>query len=131
MKKWVHSGSNLATDLESVFGMAHITSKRSGLPVSIWSDHGGVSRQVSHNNTPRAKVAYQGVEVSVSISEKPEILAPKDYTSIPSGTRKKLQKGIDYIGKNHDLFLKHYMDTTDEFDDQDLFSALKERGQFK
>lgn len=112
-----------------IFGMANIPPKRSGIPVNVWSDHGGSGRQVSHRGTPRAKIGYQGNEISISIEEKPRILASK-YKKIPSDVMKKLETGMDYVGRDYDLFLKHYLDSDDSFDDQDLFNALHERGDF-
>ena len=75
--------------------MANITPRRSGIPVDIWSDHSGVQRQVSHRGTPRAKIGYQGEEISVSIEESPKILAPKGR-SFSKSVMKNLQTGIDY-----------------------------------
>ena len=124
MKRYIKSKE------EHIFGMANITPRRSGVPADLWSDHGGISRQVSHNHTPRVKVAYQDNEISISIEAQPKILAPKGK-KIPGSAMKYLQTGIDYVGRNYDLFLKHYMDTDDSFDDQDLFEALRERKEFK
>ena len=124
MKRYIRS------ETEHIFGMTNITPRRSGIPADVWSDHGGVSRQVSHNHTPRVKISYQDTEISVSIEAEPRILAPKGK-KIPTNIMKYLQTGIDYVGKNYDLFLKHYFDTDDSFDDQDLFEALRERNEFR
>lgn len=108
--------------------MANITSKKSGLPVSLWSDHNGKNRNVSYN-VPRMKITIGSAEVSVSVSENPEILAKTP--NISHSDMRKIQKGMEYIGRNYDIFLKHYYDTTDDFDDEDMFNALRERGEYK
>ena len=41
-----------------------------------------------------------------------------------------IKEGIQYVGQHHDLFLKHYMDKTWSFDDEDLCTALCERGVY-
>lgn len=110
---------------KDVFGMVNITPKRSGIAVSIWADHGGVN----YRNSPRVKLSYQTDSISVSIEADPKILDPKS-SKISSRAMQKLQEGIEYVGRNYDLFLKHYMDTDDAFDDADLFDALKQRGVF-
>ena len=124
MKKWIYAKT------VSITGMANIVPKKSGIPADVWSDHSGGSRKVSHRGTPRAKVGYQGTEISVSIEAQPKILAPK-YKKIAPGVMKNLQTGIDYIGRNYDLFLKHYLDFDDSFDDEDLFQALRDRGEYR
>lgn len=124
MKRVIHSS------VEHIFGMANITPKRSGIPADIWSDHSGITRKVSHRSTPRAKVSYQGNEISISIEAEPKILTPK-HNKFSATIMKNLQTGIDYVGRNSDLFLKHYLDQDDSFDDQDLFDALRERGEYR
>ena len=42
-----------------------------------------------------------------------------------------IQDGIRYVGRNYDLFLKHFMDIDFSFDDEDLFNALRNRGEYK
>lgn len=48
-------------------------------------------------------------------------------------TSKKINEAVEYIKDNVDLFLKHFYDThdKDEFDDNDLFDALRARGVYK
>lgn len=111
-----------------VFAMANITPKRSGLPCNIWSPHKGVLEKLQHN-TPRVKVSVDDVSVSVSIEEHPEILA--QTPNIKKSDMAKIAKGMDYVGRNHDLFLMHYNDCADEFDDEDLFNALRSRGEYR
>lgn len=124
MKKYVNSSK------QYIFGMANIVPRRSGIPVDIWSDHAGTIRQVSHRDTPRVKVGYNGDEISISIEPQPRILAPKTK-KFSASVMKKLQEGIDYVGRNYDLFLRHYLDTDDSFDDEDLFNALRQRGEYR
>lgn len=120
----------LISNSDSIFGMANLTSNKSGLPVAIWSDHSGILRKVSHHNTPRVKIGFPGGHsISVTISKNPHIVAKS-----PKITAKELQDcnlGVEYVARNYDIFLKHYMDTTDSFDDEDLFNALRARGEYK
>ena len=112
-----------------VTGMANLTTKRSGLPADIWSEHKGIQRQVSHKFTPRVKVRGKGYEASISIERVPIIkAASKKLTHSES---KDLKDCMDYVGRNYDLFLKHFYDEDDEFDDEDLFDALRSRGEYK
>lgn len=112
-----------------VFGMANINPNRSGIPVIIWSDHSGCIRKVSHRGTPRIKIGTQNYSVSVTIEENPVIKAKSG--KIKKSELDKIQQGIDYVSRNYDLFLKHYYDTDFSFDDEDLFNALRERGEYR
>lgn len=38
---------------------------------------------------------------------------------------------MKYIGRNYDIFLKDYNDVNNEFDDEGMFNALRERGEYK
>lgn len=115
---------------DSVFGMANLNPNKTGLPVIIWSDHSGISRNKKDNDS-RIKIGVNnsGPSVSVTIEQNPRILAKS--MNIKKSDMKKLQEGIDYVGRNYDLFLKHYQDTSFDFDDEDLFNALRERGEYK
>lgn len=115
---------------DSVFGMANLNPNKTGLPVIIWSDHSGISRNKKDNDS-RIKIGVNnsGPSVSVTIEQNPRILAKSK--NIKKSDMKKLQEGIDYVGRNYDLFLKHYQDTSFDFDDEDLFNALRERGEYK
>lgn len=114
---------------DSIFGMANLNPQKSGLPVVIWADHAGVQRYVSHNNIPRVKIGIDDHWVSVSISADPKILAQSN--NIPANIMSKIQEGIEYVKRNYDVFLKHYMDTDFSFDDEDLFNELRDRKQYK
>ena len=59
----------------------------------------------------------------------PKILA--STKNIKQSDIKKIKEAMDYVGRNYDLFLKHYNDKTNEFDDYDLFMALAKRGDYK
>lgn len=115
---------------DSVFGMANLNPNKTGLPVIIWSDHSGISRNKKDIDS-RIKIGVNnsGPSVSVTIEQNPRILAKSK--NIKKSDMKKLQEGIDYVGRNYDLFLKHYQDTSFDFDDEDLFNALRERGEYK
>ena len=122
MKLLIHN------DKEDLFCMANLVPKRTGLSAYIFSEHSGVQRNIPHN-VPRVKISTTDSSVSVSIEENPKILAGEN--SIKPGDKKAINNAIKYIGRNYDLFLKHYMDVDDTFDDQDLFDALRDRNEFK
>ncbi len=74
-------------------------------------------------------MSIDDITISVSISESPEIIAKSE--NVTNHRISKFDKGIEYITQNYDLFLRHYNDTAFEFDDEDLFQALRDRGQYK
>ena len=113
----------------SIFGMANLPPKRTGLPCDIWSDHKGILRQVSHSNTARAKISVADGEALVSIEAEPKFIEMSKR--LKNSDIKSTKEGIEYIGRNFDLFLKHYNDKDDSFDDLDFFQALKDRGEYK
>ena len=122
MKRWIHSK-------EDVFAMSNLNPKRTNLPVIIWVDHSGVGRKVSHRGSPRVKISQGEHEISVSIEEKPQIKAQSK--NIPSNVMKDLKEGIDYVARNYDILLKHYLDTDFSFDDDDLKDELRKRGDYR
>ena len=108
----------------NLIGAAHLTSIRSGLSVELWSHHGGVEQTI-----PIIQIMSIDLCVYVSISENPKILM---YTREMSDLEQKdIDDAVDYIRRNYDLFLKHYTDTDFNFDDEDLFNALRERGEYR
>lgn len=112
-----------------IFGIANLNPQKSGLGnIVIWSDHGGITRKVSHKNTPRIKLSIGDDSIVVTISDAPKRL---DKKKIDKNTLSKFKPGIDYVARNYDLFLKHYFDTDFEFDDEDLFRSLRDRGEYK
>lgn len=120
------------TEDDYIIEMANLVPKRTGLKVNIWSDHSGVKRNLPHG--VRIKVGKEEYSVSVTIEREPKILAisPElERKKKGSSEWKDIRAGMSYVGRNCDLFLKHFNDTTDDFDDQDLFNALRERGEFK
>ena len=116
--------------LTDVFGMANLIPRRTGLQANIWSEHSGILYNVSHKNNPRVKIKSGEYQVSVTIEESPQIIVKN--TSHPKKSDEiHVKEAIDYIGRNYDVFLKHYLDETDDFDDEDLFNSLRERGEYK
>lgn len=128
MKKMIRDNSKNLID--EIFGMAHLTPKRTGLSANIWSDHKGISRKVPHSNTPRIKIDSGDYEVSVTIEEEPQIEA-RDTNKPKKSDENHVKEAMKYVGRNYDLFLKHYKDTDDSFDDEDLFNALRRRGEYR
>ena len=121
MKRFIQSS-------EDMFGAADITPTRSGLSVSIRSEHGGV-KKCSPDISPRVKIEKDDISVSVSISDSPAIFEMPE--NIKESDRSAFREGIQYVARNYDVFLKHYMDTSFEFDDEALFNELRLRGQYK
>ena len=114
---------------ESIFGMANLNPKHTGLAVDIWADHNGISRPVSHRGTQRVKIGTRGsFEMSVTIEGVPRILEKSG--TMKASDLKKCEEAIRYVGRNADLFLKHYMDASETFDDDDLINALRVRGDY-
>lgn len=115
-------------DQDSLFEMANLVPKRTGLSVEIWADHKGESRN-KIDKVPRVKIGTNEYQVSVSISSVPELLARSKY--IKQSEMKKIKEAMDYVAKNADIFLKHYLDKDDSFDDTDLVEELRKRGFYK
>ena len=113
---------------DDIFGMANLNPKKTGLSVIIWSDHAGITANRPHND-PRVKIGNANGQVSVSIEPQPKILAKSK--NLKKSDMVAIQEGINYVGRNYDLFLKHFMDTDFSFDDEDLFNALRKRGEYK
>lgn len=112
---------------DDAFGMSSLNPQKAGLgDIIIWSDHSGVSRSVSHRNSPQVKMTIGKESISVSISPTPGVLVKSKKAKVSQ-----FRDGIDYVARNYDIFLKHYNDTTFEFDDEDFFQALRDRGEYK
>lgn len=120
----------LRDKLTDVFGMANLIPRRTGLHANIWSEHSGILYNVSHKNNPQVKIKSGEYQVSVTIEESPQIIVKN--TSYPKKSDEiHVKEAIDYIGRNYDVFLKHYLDENDDFDDEDLFNSLRERGEYR
>lgn len=75
------------------------------------------------------KISVESYMVSVTIEPNPVIKTESEHGS---KSQKAAVKGaMEYIGRNYDIFLKHCNDVNDEFDDEDMFNALRERGEYK
>lgn len=121
----------IRTNKDVIMAMANINKKRTGLSVNIWSDGQGCLRN-KPDKLPRVKLDAGDASISVSISDQPVVLAPKNWLSkFKQSEIDSFEEGIEYVARNYDLLLKHYMDTDGSFDDFDLFNALKSRGEFK
>ena len=123
MKRVVYSMYN-------IFGMANLNPNKSGLGnIVIWSDHSGVLRNLKHHE-PQIKLTIDDMSIAISISEHPKVLS-KSHSVSSKAKLAEFGKGIDYVARNHDIFLKHFNDTKFEFDDECLFQALRDRGDYK
>lgn len=108
--------------------MANLSPKRTGLSVTIWSDNNGINRNVAHNE-PRVKIGKNNYWVVVTIASDPVIKAQS--ANIKKSEMEQIMLGIEYVSRNYDLFLKHFISSNEEFDDQDLMDALRQRGEYK
>ena len=113
---------------DDIFGMANLNPNKTGLHVIIWSDHGGAYNN-RHHNEPRIKIGTSEGSVSTTISPNPRILSKSK--NIKKSLQSKIDEGIEYVGRNYDLCLKHFNDSDFSFDDEDLFQALRDRGEYK
>lgn len=111
-----------------VFGMANLTPKRTGLPLNIWSEHSGVKRNVEHH-LPRVKVGNNDWQVVIVLS--PEVVVKAKNKRFKESGNADFKKTLEYIKKNADLFIRHFNDDDDSFDDNDLFDSLRARGCYK
>lgn len=126
-KDVVEETMRLITENEILMEMANLSPKRTHLQATIWSDNNGVSRN-KKDKQPRVKIGIDDAQVSVSIEKEPKILA--QTKNIKQSDMKKIKDAMKYVGRNYDLFLKHYNSSNDIFDDYDLFKALAERGDY-
>ena len=128
MKRIVRPIPNWDDSTDAIFGMANLVPKRTGLKADIWSPHKGGAEKLPHNST-RVKITIGDSKVSITVEPNPKIKAASP--NIKHSDMKAIEDAIDYVGRNYDLFLKHLNDVDDEFLDEDLFQALRERGEYK
>ena len=108
--------------LTSIFGMANLYPKHTGLPVILWVDNMGSARNVQHN-LPRLKVQnIRGNKrsedtFSVSISKRPEILSGENKLSSKDWKAVK-----QFISDNYDYFIQHWNEEIDEYELKDLLT---------
>lgn len=124
MKRYIKSN-------EAIMAMANVNKRRTGLNVNIWSDGQGCLRN-KPDVVPRVKIVGDDGAVSVSISDHPQVLAPKSWRSrFKKSFVADVEEAMQYVARNWDLFLRHYSDTDLSFDDSDLFDSLSARGDYK
>lgn len=107
-----------------------LSNKRTGLQVDIWSkwNVSEITKEAPNIIIGRAEYWNRYIIV-VTISPNPKIIAKTP--NITEEQRQELEKGIKYVARNYDLFLKHYNNDGNYFDDEDLINALKEKGEYK
>ena len=117
------------------FFMVTLTPKDTGLALYLsMDDTGSMSENGNHrsDNTPRIWV-HSGYntkylcEAIVTIEAKPKIIIQK---CVKPKDNKKIKEAIDYISRNYDIFLKHYL-ATENYDNGDMFDDLKTKGELK
>ena len=135
MKRYIKSDNTLGITVyddgyaEDIYCMTRLYPKRTNLPVIIWVDECGILRNVSHKFTPRAKIIIDDQEISVTIEKQPKII--RGHENIKKSDLKKVEKGLEYIGRNYDLFLKIYNDIDGSYDIDNFLSDLRKRGEYK
>ena len=106
--------------------MANVSRKKSGLPMNIWLDSAGSSRNIKHN-TPRVKIQNNYRDrftdelselIPVSISKNPEILVESVKLELK---QKDIQRAFKFISDNYDVLMSHW---NGEIDDQDALNIL-------
>ena len=104
------------------FGAADVSPKKSGLSVSVRSLHRGVN----FIDCPQVELSDNDIIARISLERNPKIL--KYYSERYKDSD--VKEAIGYVGRNYDIFLKHFLDTDDSFIDDDLFDTLSERGEY-
>ena len=108
MKRYVKSVQ------DSVFGIANLYPKRTGLPVVLWVDNVGVNRNVEHNK-PRIKVQNTlGDKVvddtfTLSLEKNPVVLAGNNKLN-----SKVFKQVLNYVKDHLDDFLASWYQEIDE-----------------
>ncbi len=107
-----------------------LSNKRTGLQVDIWSkwNVSEITKEAPNIIIGRAEYWNRYIIV-VTISSNPKIIAKTP--NITEEQRQELEEGIKYVARNYDLFLKHYNNDGNYFDDEDLINTLKEKGEYK
>lgn len=109
---------------------ATLSNKRTGLQVDIWSkwNVSEITKEAPNIIIGRAEY-WKRYIIVVTISPNPKIIAKTP--NITEEQKQELEEGIKYVARNYDLFLKHYNNGGNYFDDEDLINALKEKGEYK
>lgn len=129
LEEYDNNGVRIIKESEILIEMANLPAKRTNLPtVTIWSEQNGEKRN-KPDNDKRIKITGPDYEVFVSIEKNPRILA--QTRNIKTNDMKKIKEAMKYIGRNYDLFLKHYVSSEDIYDDDDLKNDLRKRGDYK
>ena len=120
---------NNLEESESLFKMANLSPKRTGLHFNIWSDGEGAFRQ-KKDKTPKIKLGLRDkFIVYLSLDDNLKILSKT--RTLNNNEEKELEETRQYILRNLDLFIKHYNSRTEEYDDDDLTEDLRKRNDYK
>ena len=99
----------------------NITSQITGLKVNIWSIHNGNKEHLYYK--PKIKIGQEKSYLIVVLEESPIIIYQTlDMTEVELETCK---EGLRYVVDNIDIFIKHYQDQKNKFNDNDLINELK------
>lgn len=111
------------------FYSTELKPSKTGLKASIYPEKNIFSGVRIHNDLPRIRIAntqnkYEDT-FSITLEENPRVIIGEN--KLPKEDYKEI---CDFIRKNLDVLLKHF-DTNSEFEDDDLWDALKENGSIK
>lgn len=105
-----------------------ISSNITNLDVNIYSIHNGICANKYYK--PKIMIGLKGKYfIIATIEEEPIIIY--ETLGITQDEQAKCQQALRYVQKNIDLFLKHYNDSKDSFNDKDLINSLDKRNVFK
>lgn len=109
---------------------ATLTPKETGLKASIYPEKNRFSSGVRvHNDLPRIRIANTEIKYedtfSVTLEENPRVIIGEN--KLPKEDYKEI---CDFIRKNLEVLIKHF-EPDNEFDDDELWEALKENGAIK
>lgn len=98
-----------------LFEMANIKKNITGLPMNVWVDEHGASRNVKHNE-PRLKIQtdkadkVHGEGIPISISSEPKVLVKRFKAELSDN---EINQAKEYIVKHLDILLKHWYQEID------------------
>lgn len=100
----------------------NITSEITNLKVNIWSIHNGIKEHLYYK--PKIKIGIKDKFYIIVILEKNPIIIYKTL-DMTKDEIQKCKEGLNYVIDNIGLFLKHYQDEKNKFDDNNLINELK------
>lgn len=112
MSRFIRRSQQILDESEELFEMSNITKAHTRLPVNIWVDDFGISRNVPHNS-PRIKFQVDkadkahGPLIPISISKNPEILI-NNYKTYTNLNNYEIGQIKNFIIRNYDLLMQYW-----------------------